>query len=124
MSGPRDADARRQALRGGARAEYWAAAFLLAKGYRPLHRRYAAHGGEIDLIVKRGKTIAFVEVKARATADAALDAIGATKIARFRRAADAWIMRNGWAAGHSLRADAVLIAPRALPIHMENVFPL
>ncbi|MGL4811200.1 MAG: YraN family protein [Beijerinckiaceae bacterium] len=124
MKPARDADARRHALRSGARAEYVAAAFLMLKGYRPLSLRYAAHGGEIDLIVKRGKTIAFIEVKARADLDAALEAIGAAKIERFRRAADAWIMRHGWAADHTVRADAVLIAPRTLPRHVENVFPL
>ena len=49
------------------------------KGYRPLARRYAAAGGEIDLIVMRGDTIAFVEVKARGLMDDALIAITATQ---------------------------------------------
>ena len=89
-----------------------------------MHVRYAAHGGEIDLIVKRGRTVAFVEVKARATADAALEAIGASKIERFRRAAEAWLMRNGWSNTYTLRADAVLIVPWRWPQHLENVFPL
>lgn len=124
MSGERGKSERQRALRAGARAEYVAAAFLLAKGYRPLALRYSAHGGEIDLIVKRGHTIAFVEVKARATHDAALEAIGAAKTERFRRAAEAWIMRNSWSNACTLRADAVLITPLRMPKHIENVFTL
>lgn len=124
MSTDRSKQDRQEALRTGARAEYLAAAFLMAKGYRPLSMRYSAHGGEIDLIAKRGKTIAFVEVKARASAEAALDAIGAAKTERFRRAADAWIMRNPWCSNYTLRADAVLVVPYRLPRHLENVFHL
>ncbi|WP_425330033.1 YraN family protein [Terrirubrum flagellatum] len=101
-----------------------AAALLTAKGYRILARRYAAHGGEIDLIARRGRTVAFIEVKARMSLDAAQEAIGAAKEQRFGRAVDAWLMRNGWAADHVLRADAVLIAPRRWPRHVENAFEL
>ena len=50
----------------GHRAEWIALLFLVAKGYRPLARRFRAGGGEIDLVVTRGDTIAFVEVKSRA----------------------------------------------------------
>lgn len=56
--------ARRRAtdLRGHV-AEATALVLLVLKGYRPLARRFRAGGGEIDLIVARGDTIAFVEVK-------------------------------------------------------------
>lgn len=56
--------ARRRAadLRGHV-AEATALVRLVLKGYRPLARRFRAGGGEIDLIVARGDTIAFVEVK-------------------------------------------------------------
>ena len=64
----------------GHRAEWIALLFLVMKGYRPLARRYAASGGEIDLIVMRGDTIAFVEVKARGLMDDALSAITARKL--------------------------------------------
>src|SRR5690606_21804958 len=97
---------------------------LLLKGYRPLARRYAAGGGEIDLIVMRGDTIAFVEVKARGLMDDALGAITATKRRRFSRAARAWLARNPWAATKTWRADAVFIAPRRLPRHVPAAFEL
>jgi putative endonuclease len=106
----------------GRGAERLALAWLLAKGYRPLARRYVAAGGEIDLIMRRGRTIAFVEVKARGTM--ALTSIEAGKRRRVGRAARAWLSRNGWAAGLTLRADAVFLAPGAFPRHQEAAFEL
>ena len=106
------------------RAERIALALLLLKGYRPLARRYAESGGEIDLIVKRGGTIAFIEVKARGRLDDALAAISARKRQRFSRAACAWAARNPWAADKTLRADAVFIAPGRWPRHIAAAFEL
>ncbi|MBB3017476.1 putative endonuclease [Microvirga lupini] len=108
----------------GHRAEWIALLFLVTKGYRPLARRYAASGGEIDLIVMRGDTIAFVEVKARGLMDDALSAITARKRQRFSRAVRAWLVRNNWAAGKAWRADAVFIAPKKWPQHIVNAFDL
>lgn len=105
-------------------AEHVALALLVLKGYRLLARRYSASDGEIDLIVKRGDTIAFVEVKARGIIDDALIAIGFQKRQRFSRAARAWVSRNGWAAGKILRADAVFVAPRRLPRHLVGAFEM
>ncbi|UVF20522.1 YraN family protein [Microvirga terrae] len=108
----------------GHRAEWIALLVLVAKGYRPLARRYAAASGEIDLIVMRGDTIAFVEVKARGLMDDALSAITARKRQRFSRAVRAWLSRNAWAAGKTWRADAVFLAPRRWPRHIVSAFDL
>ncbi|MEZ0169454.1 YraN family protein [Microvirga sp. TS319] len=108
----------------GHRAEWIALLFLLAKGYRPLARRYSAAGGEIDLIMMRGDTIAFVEVKARGSMDDALSAITATKRRRFSRAALAWLARHPHAQGKTWRADAVFIAPGRWPQHRVSAFEL
>ena len=108
----------------GHRAEWIALLFLLAKGYRPLARRYSASGGEIDLIVMRGDTIAFVEVKARALMEDALSAITARKRQRFSRAVRNWLSRNDWAADMTWRADAVFIAPQKWPQHIVSAFEL
>jgi putative endonuclease len=115
---------RRSTFLRGHRAERVALLFLLLKGYRPLARRYAAAGGEIDLIVMRGDTIAFVEVKARASMDDALSAITATKRRRFSRAARVWLSRHQWAATKTWRADAVFLAPRRWPRHLMAAFEL
>jgi putative endonuclease len=105
-------------------AEHVALALLVLKGYRLLARRYSASGGEIDLIVKRGDIIAFVEVKARDAMDQPLVAIEAQKRQRFSRAARAWISRNRWAAGKVLRADAVFVAPGRWPRHLPAAFEM
>jgi putative endonuclease len=115
---------RRGALQFGLRAEWLALAFLTLRGYRILARNVRAPGGEIDLIVLRGETIAFVEVKARPTLELALSTITERKRQRIARAARAWLARNGWAAGHVLRGDAVYIAPWRLPRHLPAAFAL
>ncbi|WP_336485322.1 YraN family protein [Methylobacterium nigriterrae] len=121
---PDGAGARRAAYRRGRRGEWLALAALMLKGYRPLALRFAAAGGEIDLIVRRGATVAFVEVKARPTLAEARDAIGAIKRRRFSRAARAWLGRHPDLAGLTLRADAVFLAGRAWPVHVADAFPI
>ena len=115
---------RRRAGRAGRRAEWLAAALLTMKGYRILARGFSVAGGEIDLVARRGTTIAFVEVKARGDADAALAAIDATKRRRVARAAAVWLSRNPWAASSIFRGDAVLIVPRRWPRHLADAFPV
>jgi len=105
-------------------AEAKALGLLLLKGYRPLARRFSAGGGEIDLIMRRGDTVAFVEVKARGDLDAAYLAIDATKRRRFSRAVRLWLARNPWAMTRVLRADAVLVAPRRWPRHVVSAFEI
>lgn len=118
------AERRRLTFARGKSAETIALVFLLLKGYRPLARRFSASGGEIDLIVARGETIAFVEVKARGLLIDAMGSIGAAKRRRFSRAARAWLARHPWAASRTLRADAVFVAPGHWPRHFVAAFEL
>jgi len=120
----RPAAARRRAHLFGLRAEAVAALLLRLKGYQVLDRRFAAAGGEIDLVARRGATIAFVEVKARDDLDAAAIAIDETKRRRVSRAARVWLAKNPWAAGLNLRGDAVFVAPRRLPRHLVAAYSL
>ena len=46
----------------GRRGEFWAALFLQLQGYRIIGKRVKTPVGEIDLIARRGDTIAIVEV--------------------------------------------------------------
>ncbi|MCX7323682.1 MAG: YraN family protein [Hyphomicrobiales bacterium] len=81
-------------------------------------------GGEIDLIAKRGRTIIFVEVKARAAEADAACAITAENIRPVNRRSRDWRARNPWAEGCTLRADAVFIGRGAWPRHVASVFPV
>ena len=113
---------RRAAYRHGHLAEALAAALLLVKGFRLLARRYKTPLGEIDLIVKRGRIIAFVEVKARAFERDALESVGRAEERRMVDAADLWLAKHPDAAGLDLRYDMVVVAPWRLPKHLPDAF--
>ena len=113
---------RRAAYRWGLSAETRAALALRLKGYHILERRFRVPAGEIDLIARRGQVLAFVEVKARATLDAALEAVTPRAIDRFGRAADAYISRHPVYQSFDLRFDLVAVLPWRWPVHRVNAF--
>ncbi len=115
-------DGRRTRERRGRRAETLAAAFLLMKGYRIVARRYRTPSGEIDLVVRRGGTVAFVEVKARADRDIAAAEIAARQQRRITAAAAFFVWAHPWAAALVQRFDAVLIAPGRWPRHVIDAW--
>ena len=106
----------------GLSAESRAAAFLIAKGYRILARRFRTPHGEIDLVARRRNLVAFVEVKARETLDEAAYAVTPRQQARIIAAAQIWLMAHGEYDGYDLRFDAMLVAPRRLPRHVMAAF--
>ena len=110
------------AFRTGLSAESRAAAYLMAKGYRILARRFRTPHGEIDLVARRRNLFAFVEVKARATLDEAAFAVTQRQQLRIINAAQAWLVAHPEHAEFELRFDAILIAPRSLPRHLLAAF--
>jgi putative endonuclease len=114
--------ARVAAFRTGVSAESRAAAFLMAKGYRILEKRFRTRYGEIDIIARRRNLVAFIEVKARASLDEAAYAVTARQQVRIVAAAQAWLVAHPEHANFDLRFDAVLIAPRRLPRHLLAAF--
>jgi putative endonuclease len=110
------------AFRTGLSAESRAAAYLRAKGYRILARRFRTPHGEIDIVAKRRNLIAFVEVKARASLDEAAFAVTPRQQARIIDAAQAWLVTHPEHAEFELRFDVILIAPRHLPRHLLAAF--
>jgi putative endonuclease len=113
---------RRLAFRLGLSAENRAAAFLLAKGYRIAARRWRCEAGEIDIVARRGRLLVFVEVKARATFDGAAYSISERQKQRIATAAALWLAQNPQDALHDMRFDAILVAPRRWPRHIEAAF--
>ena len=112
---------RRHAERGGRRAEAYAALWLQLKGWRILGRRMRTPVGEVDLVAKRGRMVAFVEVKARATDAEAGDALDRFRLRRVAAAAEALAPRFV-RAGDDMRIDAIFIVPKRLPRHLANVW--
>ncbi len=106
----------------GLSAESRAAAFLIAKGYRILKRRFRTPYGEIDIVARRRNLVAFVEVKARATLDDAAYAVTPRQQKRIIDAANAWLMAHPEHASFEMRFDAVLVAPRHMPRHLPGAF--
>ena len=103
----------------GRRGETLAAWYLRFKGWRILARRVKTPRGEIDLIVRRGSVVAFVEVNWRASA-AELDlSIDAYRLRRVLAAAEAVGHRYA-KSDDQQRIDVVLLAPGRFPRHMAN----
>jgi putative endonuclease len=115
-------DRRRQAEQRGRRAETLAAWFLRLKGYRVLARRYRTPAGEIDLIVRRGRTVAFIEVKERPDEMTGLEAVTAAARRRIARAAALWVSRHPAAVNLDQRFDVVVACPGRFPRHIPAVF--
>src|ERR1700704_4634534 len=114
--------ARVAAFNAGLSAEMRAAAYLMAKGYRILAKRFRTPYGEIDIVARKRNLLAFVEVKARASLDEAAYAVTPRQQARIIDAAQAWLMAHPEHAEFELRFDAMLIAPRRLPRHLLAAF--
>lgn len=106
--------------RRGRLSEWVAAAALIAKGYLILGRRVRTPFGEVDLIAVRGKRLAFVEVKRRATRAEGEAAITPRQAQRIARAAEFWVSRNGRYRDHEQGLDVVFVTPNRLPMHVPN----
>ena len=111
---------RQHAERRGRRGETLAAWFLRLHGWAILARRLRNPRGEIDLVARRGRMVAFVEVKWRG--DGALDAaIDGRRLRRVAAAAEAAAHRY-CRPGDAMRIDVLLLAPRRWPRHIANAW--
>ena len=113
---------RRRAFRRGHAAELLCLWHLRRRGYRVLARRFRVPSGEIDLIVRRGRVLAAVEVKARADLAAAGESVSPRQRRRVARALDHFIALRPELAGLALRFDVMLVTPRRLPRHVADAW--
>jgi putative endonuclease len=112
---------RQEAEKRGRGAETLACWYLRLKGWRILARRARVPGGEVDIVARRGKMLAFVEVKARANEDAAAFSLDRYRLRRVAVAAERLaprFMRDG----DDVRIDAMFVMPRRIPLHLTNVW--
>jgi putative endonuclease len=94
----------------GRRGEKVAALWLEKQGYTILDRNWRCRSGELDLVVRRGETTVFVEVKTRTSVAFGhpFEAITPVKAGRLRRLAAEWCATHDEAVGR-LRIDAVAV---------------
>ena len=95
---------------------------LRLKGFRILARRFRTPVGEIDIVARRGRVVAFVEVKARADLVTAGESVGARQRRRIARAADVFLQKRPELRQLDLRFDVVLLAPWRLPVHISDAW--
>lgn len=115
------ADKKRRAWRFGRNAETLCAWVLRLKGYHIVERDFRVPVGEIDIIARRGRTLAFVEVKARADGDA-VEALTPRQRRRIVRAAQAFLRARRAFAGFDARFDVMLVRRGEWPRHLADAW--
>ncbi len=106
----------------GRRAEVLAAIWLMAKGYRILGFRLKTRQAEIDLLALKGKTLAVVEVKRRASLLIAMETVTFDQRERLRRAGAAVAAGRPTLKGATVRLDLMALAPGKLPRHIPDAW--
>ena len=91
------------------------------KGYQILAFRLKGRGGEIDILARRGRTLAVVEVKRRQTIEAAILSLGPEQHDRLASAGAAVARSRPSLRGLILRIDMVALAPGRFPRHLRGV---
>ena len=108
----------------GARGEDAAAAWYTAKGYEIVARNWRCREGELDLIVRSGRTYVFCEVKTRTTSafGAPVEAVTRDKQMRIRRLAARWLEDGAPGPAKDIRFDvASVLGPRDVEV-VEGAF--
>ena len=110
----------------GSGGEDLAAAWYEDQGYEVLERNWRRREGEVDLIVRRGRTVAFCEVKTRSSDrfGTGAESVLAAKQRRIRRLASRWLSELTPASGRSrveVRFDVVSITAGHVEV-IENAF--
>ena len=122
MTRERGTEERRRAEHLGLSAETRAAWALRLSLHRIIAHRFRCSAGEIDLVACRGRTLVFVEVKARATLEAAVEAVTPRARARILAAADAFVARHPAYADFDRRFDVVAVLPGRWPRRLADAF--
>ena len=108
----------------GARGEDAAAAWYTKQGYEVVARNWRCREGELDLIVRNGRTYVFCEVKTRTTSvfGAPVEAVTRDKQMRIRRLAARWLEDGAPGPAKDIRFDvASVLGPRDVEV-VEGAF--
>jgi putative endonuclease len=113
---------RRRAERRGRLAEWLCLWHLRLRGWRIVARGWRCPAGEIDILARRGRVLAVIEVKSRGDVARAAAALPTRQRRRIARAAEAFLIARPELAGLDLRFDLMLVAPRHLPRHWPGAW--
>lgn len=113
---------RREAWVWGRIGEWLAVWLLRIKGYRIAARNLRTPVGEVDIVARRGRVLAFVEVKARRNMDDALQAILTRQKSRIVRTAEWYLGQTRPAPDTVCRFDAFAVAPWRIPRHIMDAW--
>ena len=105
----------------GRTAERRAAWWLRLHGWRIVGERLRVSAGEVDLVARRGRTLAFIEVKWRERAEDLDLAIDERRLRRVAAAA-AMLAPRLARPTDDIRIDVMLLAPKRLPRHLVHVW--
>ena len=113
---------RRKAWRLGWSAETICVIWLQFQGYRIIARRQRTPVGEIDVVARRGRVLAIVEVKVRADRTKALESVSRRQRKRLERAAQ-WLLAGRTDLAHlNIRYDVMAIAPWRMPTYISDAW--
>ena len=116
------AESGRAAFRRGHGRERRAAWWLRLKGYRILAINWRSPVGEIDLVARRGATLAVVEVKQRGDTETATWSLAPSQMKRLARAAELFMAQRADCRGLSVRFDLIVFGTLGRPIHLKDAW--
>jgi putative endonuclease len=118
--------ARHRAERWGRWAEVLCVIRLRLTGWRILSQRRAGLRGtgvgEIDIVARRGRVLAFIEVKARPTRGAGLEAVTIHQQQRITRAARYFLANRADLSALDARFDVMIVGPGWIPYHLADAW--
>jgi putative endonuclease len=113
---------RRKAERRGRLAEFLCRWHLRLRGWHIVARHWRCPAGEIDILARRGRVLAIIEVKSRRDLASAAASLLPRQRRRIARAASAFLMTRPDLAALTLRFDVMLVAPPRPPRHLAGAW--
>ncbi len=113
---------RLRARRRGQRAELLCRWHLRLRGWRIVASGWRCPSGEIDILARRGRVLAVIEVKSRGDFASAAEALLRRQRRRITRAAASFLSARPDLAELAVRFDVMLVAPRAFPRHLADAW--
>lgn len=108
--------------RAGLAAEDSVAAHYLRKGLDLVARRWRGQGGEIDLVLRDGAMLVFVEVKKSRSFSRALERVTPRQVARIFDAAGEFLAGEPKALDTETRFDVAMVAASGEVRILHNAF--